>query len=61
MSNITIVDLNGSLDPSEPIEKQEEPTVIEKPTENQIEILEVPKAKKPRAPRNKKLNQLLNQ
>lgn len=57
MSNITIVDLNGSLDPSEPIEKQEEPTVIEKPTENQIEILEVPKAKKPRAPRKKKVEE----
>ena len=55
MSNITIVDLNSNLEPSEPIEKQEEPNVIEKPTENQIEILEAPKEKKPRAPRKKKV------
>ena len=50
MSNITIVDLNSNLDPSEPIEKQEELNVIEKPSENQVKILEAPRAKNAKSP-----------
>jgi hypothetical protein len=52
MQNITVVDLNANLEPSEPVEKQEEPIVIETKPETQVEA---PKAKKPRAPRKKKI------
>ena len=57
MSNITVVDLNASLDPSDHIENQEEPNVIENPSENQTVILEAPKVKKPRAPRKKTIEE----
>ena len=63
MSNITVVDLNASLDPSDAIEKQEEPNVIENPSENQTELTEAPKIKKSQDPlvKRKLKNQLLNQ